>query len=254
MIARAVILFVALVILATGTFSDANAWIEPLPAIRKLPFALRIAVLYIPYALLIAVLWLYARLGSRLGGHIAWYLVVAALAVAEIFFSYAAPALMLAVVLVLLRTAPRAGLLYEAASFPSIRAFLGLTLLAAVSLRWGADILGLEQLEDYLQNVQNMNVPRQALGLAASAIAVAILVVAARLRHRRVQPCGAAFWLTLGIVACVGGALASQLPSNLRMSFFATSALFIAGHLALFVGAFLLFTHLLPTRASDEQH
>ena len=251
---RATILFVALVILATGTFADANAWIEPLPAIRKLPFALRLAVLYIPYAFLVAILWLYARLGPRLRGHIAWYLVVAALALCEVFFAYAAPALMLAVTLVLLQTAPREGFLHDANAFPSIRAFLGLTLLAAVSLRWGADIPGMDLLEDYLQDVQNANVPRQALGLAASAIAVAILIVATHLRHRRMQPCGAAFWLSLGIVACIAGAVASQLPSNLAIGFFATSALFIAGHLALFAGAFLMFTHLLPTREADQKH
>jgi hypothetical protein len=254
MIARGVILFVALAILATGTFADANAWIEPLPAMRKLPIALRIAVLYIPYALLVAVLWLYARLGARLRGHIAVYLVVAALAVAEVFYEYAAPALMLAVAVVLLQTAPRVGTLYEARSFPSIRAFLGLTLLAALSFRWGADILGLEQLEEYLQNVQDLNLPRHALGLAASAIAVAIFIVAAGLRHRRVQPCGAAHWLTAGILACVAGAVASQLPSNVRFGFYATMGLFLAGHLALFVGAFLLLTHLLPTRPADQQH
>ena len=252
--ARALILFVALVILATGTFADINAWIEPLPAMRKLPLALRIAVLYIPYAFLIAGLWLYARLAPRLRGHIVWYLVIAALAVAEVFSPYAAPALMLAVALVSLRTAPRVGTLYEATSFPSVRAFLGLTLLGAISLRWGADIVGMDMLEEYLQDVRNLNVPRQALGLAASAVAVATFISAAGLRHRRVQPCGAALWLTLGIIVCIAGAVASQLPSNVALGFYATSGLFIAGHLALFGGAFLLLTHLLPTREADQKH
>jgi hypothetical protein len=138
MSARAAILFVAMVILASGTFADANAWIEPLPAIRKLPFAARLAVLYIPYAILIAALWWYARLAPRLRGHIVVYIVAAALAVTEIFYSYAAPALMIAIVIALLPTAPREGFLHEAGPFPGIRAFLGLSLLAALSLRWGA--------------------------------------------------------------------------------------------------------------------
>jgi hypothetical protein len=43
--ARTVILFAALVVMATATFDDANAWLEPLPAIRKLPIAARIAML-----------------------------------------------------------------------------------------------------------------------------------------------------------------------------------------------------------------
>ena len=252
--ARAAILFVAMVILATGTFSDANAWIEPLPAIRKLPLAARLGVLYIPYAILIAALWWYAKLAPRLRGHIAVYGVVAAFAVAEVLYSYAAPGLMLVIAIALLPTAPREGFLYEAAPFPSIRAFLGLSLLAALSLRWGADIIGFDMLDEYLENVKNVEIPDQLMGLAACAVAVAIFIVAARLRHRRVQPCGAAHWLTVGIIACAGGAAASQLPSNVPFGFYATSGLFLAGHLALFVGAFLLLTHLLPTREADQKH
>ncbi len=254
MSARAALLCVSLVILATGTFADANAWIEPLPAMRKLPFAARIAALYAPYAILIAVLWWHVKLGPRLRGNIAWYVVALALAVAEIFFSYAAPALLLVVAIVLLQTAPRVGTLYEANSFPSIRAFLGLSLLVALSLRWGADILGLDMLDEYLESLQKVDIPNQVLGLAASAIAVAIFIVAARLRHRRVQPCSAALWLTVGIVACAGGAVANLLPSNVPFGFYATAGLFLAGHVSLFIGAFLLLSHLLPTREADQKH
>jgi len=246
---RQAILFLSLVIFATATFSDANAWIEPLPAIRQLPIAARIALLYVPYALLVAILWFFARLQSRVQGHIAWFVVLTVLAIAEIVTPYVTPALMLALALVLLQVTPRVGSLYEATSFPSIRAFLGLTLLGAMSVKWGADLFGIDLVAEHFQQV-----PLYALGLAADAIAVAILIVAARLRHRRVQPCGAAMWLTAGIVACIAAAGASHLPSNLPFGFFASAALMIAAHLMLFVGAFLLLSHLLPTREADQQH
>jgi hypothetical protein len=245
MTARAAILFLALVVMATATFADANAWIDPLPAVRQLPLAARVAIMYVPYAILVGVLWMYARIGPRVQGHMAWFVVLALLAVAEIVTPYAAPALILVAALVLLRLAPRTGTVYEAASFPSIRAFVGFSVLLAISLRWGADIFGLEMVEPFVPRL-----PRDALGLIAAAVAVAAFIAFAGLRHRRVQPCGAATWLTAGIVACALGAAASHLP-NAPYSFFASAALLIAGHLALFVGAFLLLSHLLPRRDAD---
>lgn len=243
---RAAILFLALVVMATATFADANAWIDPLPAVRQLPLAARVAILYVPYAILVGVLWMYARIGPRVQGHMAWFGVLALLAVAEVITPYAAPALMLVAALVMMQLAPRTGSLYEATSFPSIRAFLGFSLLVAMSLRWGADIFGLEMVQPFAPRL-----PRDLLGLIAAAIGVAAFIAFTGLRHRRLQPCGAAKWLTAGIVACVLGAIASHL-TNATYSFFASAALLIAGHLALFVGAFLLLSHLLPQRDSDS--
>ena len=247
MSARGAILFLALVVLATTTFADANAWIEPLPEIRKLPLAVRVALLYVPYALLVGALWLYGRVGSRVQGHIAWFVVLAALAVAEIFTAYTTPALMLVAALVLLQLTPRAGSLYEAASFPSIRAFLGLTLLLAMSVKWGADVFGMELVMDLVPNF-----PLDEMGLIVAAVAVGAFIAIARLRHRRVQLPGAAHWLTAGIIVCAAGAVASHLPSKHPYAFFASAALLIVAHLLLFIGAFLLLSHLLPRRAVDE--
>jgi hypothetical protein len=154
---------------------------------------------------------------------------------------------MLVVALVMLQLVPRTGTLYEAASFPSIRAFVGLTVLLAISLRWGADIFGLELVEPFAPRL-----PRDALGLIAAAIATGAFIAFARLRHRRVQPCGASSWLTAGIVLCILGAVAAHLPANIPYGFFASAGLLIAGHLALFVGAFLLLSHLLPRRDADS--
>lgn len=247
MSARSAILFAALVILATTTFADANAWIEPLPEIRKLPIAVRVALLYVPYALLVGALWFYGHVGSRVQGHIGWFVALAVLSVAEIFTAYTTPALMLVVALVFLQLSPRPGSLYEAASFPAIRAFFGLSLLLAMSLKWGADIFGMELMQDLVPRV-----PLDAAGLILSAIAVGAFIVIARLRHRRTQLPGAAHWLSVGIVLCVAGAVASHLPVKFPYLFFVSAAMLVVSHLCLFVGAFLLLAHLLPRREADS--
>ncbi|HUQ29324.1 MAG TPA: hypothetical protein VM051_12075 [Usitatibacter sp.] len=244
---RAAILFLALVVLATATFADANAWIEPLPEIRKLPIAVRVALLYVPYALLVGSLWLYAHVGSRVRGHIAWFVVMAVLAVAEIYTSFTTPVLMLVVALVLLQLTPRVGSVYDASSFPSIRAFLGLTLLLAISLKWGADIPGMDLVMDLLPRF-----PLDGLGLIVCAIAVGAFIAIAGLRHRRSQMPGAGLWLTVGIVTCIAGAVAAHLPGKFPYAFFLSAALLIVAHLCLFIGAFLLLSHLLPTRPEDQ--
>ena len=246
---RSAILFAALVVLATATFADANAWIEPLPEIRKLPIAVRVALLYVPYVILVGALWLYSRVGPRVQGHIAWFVVLAALGVAEIFTAYVTPVLMLVVALVLLRLTPRAGTIYEAGSFPSIRAFLGLTLLLAISLKWGGDIFGMDLAMELLPPV-----PLDGVGALVSAVAVGAFIAIGRLRHRRTQAPGAANWLTAGIVCCIAGAAASHLPAKFAFAFFLSAGLLIVAHLLLFVGAFLLLAHMLPSRAVDEQH
>ena len=245
---RPAILFVAIVVMATATFSDANAWIEPLPAMRQLPIAARVALLYVPYAILVAILWFYASVQSRVQGNIAWFIALAIFAVGTILTPYVTPALMLAIALVLLKLSPRLGFLYEATSFPSIRAFLGFTLLAAMSIKWGADLFGLELLLENLQSV-----PLDAVGAAVCAVAVGVLIAGAKLRYRRVQPCGAATWLTAGILTCAGGALAAHLPSKIPYGFYASAGLLIAAHLMLFVGSFLLLSHLLPYREADRK-
>lgn len=249
MTARRLILFLALVVMATATFDDANAWLEPLPAIRKLPIALRIAILYIPSAGFIAILWLSARLGPRVQGHMAWFAALVLLSIATILTPYATPALMLGLALVLMRVSPRIGTVFEADGLPSVRMFLGFTLLLAMSLKWGEEIFGMDLLMERMGNL-----PLDAVGIAICGVAVAIFIIATDVRHRRVQPCAAGFWLTLGVILGIAGVLAAHLPSNVPYGFFLSAGLGIAGHLALFVAAFLLLTHLLPPREADRAH
>jgi hypothetical protein len=245
--ARQAILFIALVVMATATFDDANAWLEPLPSVRALPIAARVAILYLPTAALVAILWLWGRIGPRVQGAMGWFAALALLSAATLYTTYATPVLMLASALVLLQLAPRVGMLYEARSFPSIRAFLGLTLLAAMSLKWGADIFGLDLVMERYPDL-----PLDGIGLAACAAAAAALIGIAGLRTRRVQPCSATLWLNLGLFMGIAGALTAHLPSAVRIGFFVSAALVVAGHVALFIGCFLLLSHLLPAREADH--
>jgi hypothetical protein len=105
-------------------------------------------------------------------------------------------------------------------------------------------------MELLLENLQS--VPLDAVGAAVCAVAVGVLIAGAKLRFRRVQPCGAAMWLTAGILTCAGGALAAHLPSKIPYGFYASAGLLIAAHLMLFVGSFLLLSHLLPKRDADN--
>lgn len=247
--ARQLILFIALVVMATATFDDANAWLEPLPAIRKLPIAARIAILYVPMAGLVGLLWMWGRIGSRVRGSMGWFVALAVLSAATVYTTYATPLLILANALVLIRLNPRIGDLYDAHAFPSLRAFLGLTLLLAMSLKWGADLFGMDWVMERYPDL-----PLDGLGLGICAIAVGTFIAATWLRNRRVQPCGANFWLMLGLFAGIAGALTAHLPSNVPHGFFVSAALGIVGHIALFIGAFLLLSHLLPLREADRAH
>ena len=74
-----------------------------------------------------------------------------------------------------------------------------------MSIKWGADLFGMELLLENLQSV-----PLDAVGAAVCAVAVGALIAGAKLRYRRVQPCGAAVWLAAGILTCAGGALAAR--------------------------------------------
>ena len=244
--ARQLILFVALVVMATATFDDANAWLEPLPSVRKLPIAARIAILYLPMAGFVALMWGWARVGSRVRGNIGWFVALAGLSAATIYTTYATPLLILANALVLLQLNPRVGSLYEAQTFPSVRAFMALTLLLAMSLQWGADFIGMDYVMDRYPDL-----PLDAVGLAVCAVAVGIFIGTLGLRYRRMQPCGAPFWLVFGLFAGLAGALTAHLPSNVPHGFFISAALVVIGHVALFIGAFLLLSHLLPRREAD---
>lgn len=240
--------FLSLVLAATGSFTDANGWIGQAPPIAQLLPPLRVGVLHLPYAVLVAALWFYARVGARLQGPPWAFIALFLLAMAQLWVRWVEPLVYFGVVALLLRLAPRTGTLYEATSFPSLRAFAGLALLLAMSLRWGADVFGF----NYVRQL-SLALPSDVAMLIVCAVVVGAFIVIGRLRHRRVQPCGAGMWLAAGLVAWIAGEALHWAPPAVASADKAALVLQIAGHVLLFAGAFLLLSHLLPRREVDER-
>lgn len=245
---RQALLFLSLALVATGTFTDVNGWIGQAPQVAQLLPPLRVAALHVPYLILVAALWFYARMGPRVQGPAWAFGVLFLTAMAQIWVPLEKPVPIVILVALLIRLAPREGMLYEATSFPSIRAFLALTLLLALSLRWGGDLFGF----NYARAAAPA-LPSDVTMLIVCAVVVAAFISIAKLRHRKVHPCGAARVLTAGLVAWLVGEAARWAPPGVPFADKAALALQIAGHLLLFIGAFLLLTHLLPRREVDEQ-
>lgn len=246
---RPALLFVSLALVAAGTFTEVNGWIGQAPQIAQLLPPLRVAALHVPYFILAAALWLYARPGPRVTGPAWAFIVMFLTAMAQIWVPFVKPVPLVFLVALLIRLLPREGFLYEAVSFPSIRAFIGFTLLLAMSLRWGGDVFGFNYARAAVPNI-----PSDVTMLAACAIGVAAFISIARLRHRKVQPCGAGLWLAGGIAAWLVGEAARWAPPTIGLVDKAAVVLQIAGHFALFIGAFLLLANLLPRRKDDEAH
>ena len=243
---RPALLFISLALVAAGSFSDANGWIGQVQQIAQLLPPLRVAAIHVPYFLLVAALWLYSRVGPRVTGPAWAFVVLFVAAMAQIWVPFVKPVPLVIAVTLLIRLLPREGFLYEAASFPSIRAFLSFTLLLALSLRWGGDVFGFNYVRAAAPNV-----PSDVTMLAICAIVVAAFISLARLRHRKVQPCGASKWLTAGLVAWLVGEGARWAPPTTGLVDKVAVVAQIAGHFALFIGAFLLLAHLLPVRDPD---
>lgn len=248
---RTAIFLVAFVVMSTATFPDANAWLARLEPLSGLNAGLRYFLLHVPYALLAGMLFALARIGSRLPANPIWYGALGLLAVAHlcaafvpsVYLALAKPLLVAAIVMVLLRLQPRAGSLYEATIVPGVLAFVALTLLTSMSLRFAQDFGGFGLWHPALDRM-----PADLGNLALAAIVAAAFIVASRIRHRSLQPCPAKPWLAAGVVVW---AVAEGLRFAGAYSVYA-DAVRIAAHGALFVGMFYLLSHLLPRRAADE--
>ena len=118
-----------------------------------------------------------------------------------------------------------------------------------MSIKWGADLFGMELLLENLQSV-----PLDAVGAGVCAVAVGVFIASAKLA----LPARAA--VRRGDLAYRGhphlrrwstrGSPAVENPYG----FYASAGLLIAAHLMLFVGSFLLLSHLLPLREADIKH
>ena len=243
---RRALFFISLALVAAGSFTDANGWLGQVQQVAQLLPPLRVAALHVPYFILVAALWLNSRVGPRVSGPTWAFVVLFLAAMAQIWVPLVKPVPLVIAVALLIRLLPREGLLYEAVSFPSIRAFLAFTLLLAMSLRWGGDVFGFNY-----ARAAAPNIPSDVTMVAVCAIVAAAFISIAKLRHRKVHPCGAPMWLAGGLAAWLVGEAAHWAPPTIGMVDKAAVVLQIAGHFALFIGAFLLLANLLPVRDPD---
>ncbi len=243
MIIRAVVFFIALVVLIGATFQDIAAILS-----RWGPLVL----VYIPAVVIAAALMAHARVPSRLPTHPGWYGVLGVLALAFIAAPWAPvpfidvvarPLLMAAVVLALLRLTPRAGSLYERTSVPGVLVFLAFTALLYESIPIVDNIRAFG-----LSHPSIEKIPAPMANVAAAAIVVAIFIVASGIRHRFLQTNPTRGWLWAGLALWIAAAGASHVRAYAMYADYALTA----AHVLLFVGAFYLLSHLLPRRGADE--
>ena len=256
MMLRAAIFFLAVVVLARALALALQALFNASPTAGTLHPDLRYLLTHLPFVIVFAMLFAHARIVPRLPAHPAWYALLAALALAKVAiywlsFPYmwiATPALLVAVVLVLLRVAPRPGDLHDSSVMPGATAFLGFSLLLATS--WPVDygVLLMQKAQ-----LPSLRLPILLPNLVIAMLVAAGFILASGIRHRSMQPNPATSWLWIGIVLTV---VVEAVNIALR-GFFKPEyvlAVRVTAHLALLVGSFYLLSHLLPRRAADEAH
>ncbi|HUP97659.1 MAG TPA: hypothetical protein VM073_06955, partial [Usitatibacter sp.] len=217
----------------------------------------RYVLTHLPFALVVAILFAHARIPARLPPNPAFYGAVGILALAKLAIFYVSFPLMWAVVLallvgvvvILLRLAPRTGDRYQAELMPGVPLFLGASLLLA--LAWPRDQGWM--LMHAMQIPAVKQLPHLVPNFVVAAVVVGIFVVASGIRHRAMQLNPGPRWLWAGIVIALVVEVAGYF---LRGVFKAELILAVraAAHLMLFVGAFYVLSHLLPRREADELH
>jgi hypothetical protein len=270
---RRILFFVAFVVAMKAMFGDVNALIQMWAPLAELPAVAREAALHVPYALIAALLLTRAEVWGRLPAMVSLYppLVIAAAALvmaagiartnpdlAILAARLVTLVLVVPIVMILTRLTPKPGFIYEGSSFPAVKAFLALTLLAALSVPLAMPILAVTGAGGVADRV-----PAAYLDLAVAAVVVAAFIVASGVRFRSLQPNSASTWMTLGILAWVVAQLVEPAEPLLRtyglhkqtlVATFIAHAPAIRGglqifaHALLFVGCFTLLSHLLPER------
>jgi len=270
---RRILFFVAFTVAMKAMFGDVNAlgmmW-EPLAA---MPAPVREAVLHVPYALVAALLLTVSEVWGRLPAMITLYLPLAA-AVAAMVPAHGVAAqypelaplaialvtlvLVLCIVMILTRLTPKPGFIYEGSSFPSVQAFVALTLLLGLSIPLAAPVLTAAHSGHVLESI-----PVGYANLIPAGIVVAAFIVASGIRFRTLQPNSAGAWMGWGIALWLLAQFvepAAPLLQTYGLHKQATAAWFIAhaatirgslellAHALLFAGAFSLLSHLLPAR------
>ena len=270
--ARALVFFLALAVLAKAMFAGPGGHLEQLLRLRGFGPAIASLLAHVPFAMAVALLGWHARVWNRLPRNAAWYVLLVLLAASQVAITwyrfwmvvpFVKPLLLAAVTLVMLRLTPRTGTLYEATTLPGVTVFLGLTLLLAASFRGGDDFFRLVSTSSAYDAVKAY-LPFVPPELVISAAVVAVFIMASRLRERSLQPTSAVKWLRAGVLLFIVAEALRQVAFEAHRSAtaaaiaglpFASEFVVSLGHLAqafLFVGAFQLFASMLPRRGADE--
>jgi hypothetical protein len=271
-VARALVFFLALAVLAKTMFAGPGGHLEQLLRLRGFGPAIASLLAHVPFAMAVALLGWHARVWNRLPRNPAWYVLLLFLAASQVAITwyrfwmvvpFVKPLLLAAVTLVMLRLTPRTGTLYEATTLPGVTAFLGLTLLLGASFRGGDDFFRLVSTSSAYDAVRAY-LPFVPPELVISAAVVAVFIMASRLRERSLQPTSAVKWLRAGVLLFIVAETLRQVAFEAHRSAtaaaiaglpFASEFVISLGHFAqalLFVGAFQLFASLLPRRGADE--
>ena len=235
---------VAFVVMTLGTFHDAMALV-PMPQ--------RLYLVYAPLAVLATVLLVHGRVAARVPQNpvllgIAFLLAVAHVPALLMPLAYE-PAtrvlLIVFVVLVLLRLKPRIGDLYQSLPIDGFVAFLSLTALLFQSIGIVQELAAVG-----VTHAELKRIPLPMANLAAAALVVAVFIMASGIRHRPQQLNPSKSWLYAGLVVWIAGAVLSHLREYAQYAGY----VLIAGHVLLFIGAFYMLSHLLPSREADRLH
>ena len=252
---RSTVFLLGFAVMATAMFYDFQALMGVWQAIGNMRPDMRYALVHLPFVVLAAVLFAHAQVFPRLPEHPAWYVVLGVLAVARLvilqvsipFVWVTRPALIVIVVLVLLRLKPHVGDRYQASMVPGFTAFVGFTMLLAMSLP-PADML-------FMLFKAQLALPRQTPIVVPTLVLAAgvagIFILASGIRHRLMQANPGVKWLWPGVVLAI---LVEAVDIGMRGFFKAelVLAVRVAAHLMLFVGAFYILANLLPRRRGEE--
>jgi hypothetical protein len=232
-----------------GTFHDAMALV-PMPE--------RLYIVYAPLAVLATILLIHGKVASRVPPNPVLHVIAFGLAAAHVPallmplpYEPATRVLLIAVVvLILLRLKPRIGDLYQSMPIEGFIAFLALTALLFQSIGIVQELAAVGVTHRELARI-----PLPMANLAAAAIVVMIFIVASGIRHRPQQLNPSKRWLYAGLAVWFAGAAATHLHGTQYAQYaqYAKYAL-VAGHVMLFIGAFYMLSHLLPSRDADKLH
>lgn len=234
---------IAFVVMTIATFQDAMALV---------PMDQRLYLVYAPLAVLATILLVHGRVAARVPQNPVLHAIAFGLAIAHLPallmplpYEPATRALLVVfVMLILLRLKPRIGDLYQSTPIPGFIAFLSLTALTFQSIGIVQELAAVGVTHRELTRI-----PLPMANLAAAAIVVMVFIAASGIRHRPQQFNPSKAWLYWGLAAWIAGAALAHVREYAQYANYAL----VAGHVMLFIGAFYMLSHLLPSRDADRR-